>query len=126
MMISNSYISPLFIVKYIYNYILKITSFFMFGMKAAHYRASTLFAVCTSLNFLSILELVGLRLKANVIGVIIFMWVLLAMYMFRRNGLHGKISQQFENDRYYSKMIGIIFVLLYIVTSVIVFLKLRL
>ncbi len=122
---SNAKMNLFFILKYLYINILRVVTFLMFGMKAAHYRASTLFAVCTSLNFFSILELIGLRLSSNVIGVMIFIWVLLAMYIFRRNSLHEKISTQFENDGYYSKMFGIIVILFYIITSLYVFFKLR-
>jgi hypothetical protein len=125
MMKSNSYINPLFLVKYLYNNILRITSFFMFGLKAAHYRASTLFAICTALNFFSVFEVVGLQLRANVIGVTIFLWVLIAMFIFSRNGFHEKISKQFNNDGYYTKLFGILLVLCYITISFYIFLKLR-
>lgn len=125
LMRSNSYMIPLFIVKYLYNNVLRITSFFMFGLKAAHYRASTLFAICTALNVFTAFELIGLRLRANVIGVITFVWVLVIMFIFSRNGLHEKISTQFAKDGHPAKVFGVTIVIFYIITSLYAFLKLR-
>lgn len=97
----------------------------MFGLKASHYRASAIFGICTALNIFSAFELIGLRLKANVIGVIIFLWVLIVMFIFSKNDLHKKILSQFENDEYYTKILGIIVVLIYILTSLFIFFKLK-
>ncbi len=108
------------IFQYVYYKILGFWNKLSFGISRMQYRAATFFAMLISLNFVSVLDYLEIKLWESYLITISIMvaWIAVNYCYFVNPKNHRRIIKKFRNESTNQKVIGSLSVIVYIALSV--------